>query len=175
MGNVLANSDLPEELRDFAAEGGTFGTAEVGDPPLEVDVMVALMLADPRHAARVLNPSLDFHHNHEDSSAVYALFGEASESLHKPLLLHRGATLEANIEAAATVLGRLRVLATQDIGYIMFQKGLSLKVRRYASCYFVLSLSCLFSFAYLRPYLLNFGFFKKLHAALLSPLLRLMG
>ena len=128
MGAVLANSDLPEELRDFAAEGGTFGTAEVGDPPLEVDVMVALMLADPRHIARVLHHSRDPHKNYEDSSAVYALFGDASESLHTPLLLHRGATLEANIEAAATVLGRLRELATQDIGHIIFQKGLSLKV-----------------------------------------------
>jgi hypothetical protein len=136
---VLASAPVPEELRSLASESGTSTTGSGGassgegsGAALEARAVVALMLADPCAASRVVHgyvgPGLEG--SEQQGRAVRALFAAAASSLHKPLLLHRGATLEANLKAAAKVTARLRVLDTQDIGHAVFQRGLALKVRR---------------------------------------------
>jgi hypothetical protein len=135
---VLASAPVPEELRSLAAESGTSTTGSGGEgsgAALEARAVVALMLADPCAASLVVHgyvgPGLEGTEGSEQQGrAVRALFAAAASSLHKPLLLHRGATLEANLKAAAKVTARLRVLDTQDIGHAVFQRGLALKVRR---------------------------------------------
>jgi len=58
---------------------------------------------------------------------VEAAFAQAVRRLHKPLVMHRGGTLAANLSEAARMLQCLRVLDQQDVAKAVAQRGRLMK------------------------------------------------